>query len=112
MLGNLRVKQPSFPELRDRMREAVEVRGSLNTPEIPLAANEVLRRLIDQVAAPDGTLDVGRSRSSPVPPTEAATRMWSEVGLWFAQNATWRLVDRLPDLRRPAMPATRPRRTR
>jgi len=24
----------------------------------------------------------------------------SAVDLWFAQNATWRLLDRLPDLRR------------
>jgi hypothetical protein len=26
--------------------------------------------------------------------------MRSGVDLWFAQNATWRLLDRLPDLRR------------
>ena len=26
--------------------------------------------------------------------------MRSAVDLWFAQNATWRLLDRLPDLRR------------
>ena len=28
--------------------------------------------------------------------------MRSAVDLWFAQNATWRLLDRLPDLRRRA----------
>jgi hypothetical protein len=28
--------------------------------------------------------------------------MRSAVDLWFAQNATWRLIDRLPDLRRRA----------
>ncbi|MEO7729684.1 MAG: hypothetical protein ABIY55_01840 [Kofleriaceae bacterium] len=32
--------------------------------------------------------------------TEVATRMRSAVDLWFAQNATWRLLDRLPELRR------------
>ncbi len=26
--------------------------------------------------------------------------MKSAVDLWFAQNATWRLLDRLPELRR------------
>ena len=28
--------------------------------------------------------------------------MRSAVDLWFAQNATWRLLSRLPDLRRRA----------
>jgi len=101
VLGNLRATQPSFPELRDHTREAADVKVSLDTPEIALAASEGLRRLIDQVAAPDGTLDVAALETI-ARATEVATRMRSEVDLWFAQNATWRLLDRLPDLRRRA----------
>ena len=101
VLGNLRATQPSFPELRDHIREAADVKVSLDTPEIALAASEGLRRLIDQVAAPDGTLDV-LALETIARATEVATRMRSEVDLWFAQNATWRLLDRLPDLRRRA----------
>jgi hypothetical protein len=74
---------------------------SLDTPEIALAASEGLRRLIDRVATADGSLDLGVletvSRAA-----EIATRMKSGVDLWFAQNTTWRLLDRLPDLRRRA----------
>jgi Domain of unknown function (DUF3536)/Glycosyl hydrolase family 57 len=99
VLGNLRVKQPSFAQLRDHIREAIDVKVSLDTPEIALAASEGLRRLIDQVAAPDGTLDVVALEAL-ARAAEVATRMKSEVDLWFAQNATWRLLDRLPDLRR------------
>ena len=99
VLGNLRRTQPSFPDLRDHIREAIDVKVSLDTPEIALAASEGLRRLIDQVAAPDGTLD-GAALDAIARATEVATRMRSEVDLWFAQNATWRLLDRLADLRR------------
>jgi hypothetical protein len=99
VLRNLRATQASFPQLREHIIEAIEVKVSLDTPEIALAASEGLRRLIDQVAAPDGTLDVAALETL-ARAGEIATRMRSAVDLWFAQNATWRLLDRLPDLRR------------
>jgi hypothetical protein len=101
VLGNLRAKHASFQQLRDHMAEATDVKVSLDTPEIALAASEGLRRLIDRVAAPDGTLDV-TALETVARAAEVATRMRSAVDLWFAQNATWRLIDRLPDLRRRA----------
>jgi hypothetical protein len=101
VLGNLRAPQASFPQLRDHVLEAVDVKVSLDTPEIALAASEGLRQLIDRVAAPDGTLDVA-ALETVARAAEIATRMRSAVDLWFAQNATWRLLDRLPDLRHRA----------
>jgi hypothetical protein len=80
---------------------ARDAQVSLDTPEIALAASEGLRRLIDRVAAPDGTLDAA-ALDTVARVAEVATRMRSAVDLWFAQNATWRLLDRLPDLRRRA----------
>jgi hypothetical protein len=99
VLGNLRASQASFPQLREHLIEAMEVKVSLDTPEIALAASEGMRRLIDQVAGSDGTLDVAALETL-ARAAEIATRMRSAVDLWFAQNATWRLLDRLPDLRR------------
>ncbi|MEO8701736.1 MAG: DUF3536 domain-containing protein, partial [Kofleriaceae bacterium] len=99
VLGNLRAKDPSFQALRDHMHEAALVQVNLDTPEIALAASESLRHLIDRVAGPDGELDpsaldvVARA-------AEVAGRMKSAVDLWFAQNATFKLLDRLIDLRR------------
>jgi hypothetical protein len=101
VLGNLRARHASFPQLRDDILEAVDAQVSLDTPEIALAASEGLRRLIDRVAAPDGTLDAA-ALDTVARAAEVATRMRSAVDLWFAQNATWRLLDRLPDLRRRA----------
>jgi hypothetical protein len=101
VLGNLRAKHASFQQLREHAVEAADVKVSLDTPEIALAASEGLRRLIDRVAAPDGTLDVA-ALDTVARAAEIATRMRSAVDLWFAQNATWRLIDRLPDLRRRA----------
>ncbi|HEU4730724.1 MAG TPA: DUF3536 domain-containing protein [Kofleriaceae bacterium] len=101
VLGNLRAKQASFQRLREHILEAMDVKVSLDTPEIALAASEGMRHLIERIVAPDGTLDVAAletvSRAA-----EVAARMRSAVDLWFAQNATWRLIDRLPDLRRRA----------
>jgi hypothetical protein len=99
VLNNLREKQPSFPQLRDHIREAVDVKVSLDTPEIALAASEGLQRLIDHIVGPDGTLDLA-ALETVARAAEVATRMRSPVDLWLAQNATWRLLDRLPDLRR------------
>jgi len=65
--------------------------------EIALAASEGLRR----VAAPDGTLDAV-ALDTVARAAEVVTRVRSAGDLWFAQNATWRLLDRLPDLRRRA----------
>jgi hypothetical protein len=101
VLRNLRAVQASFPQLRDHILEALEVKVDLDTPEIALAATEGLRRLIDRVPAPDGTLDL-TALEIVARAAEVATRMRSSVDLWFAQNATWRLLDRLPDLRRRA----------
>jgi hypothetical protein len=101
VLGNLRADHASFPQLREHMIEALDVKVSLDTPEIALAAAEGLRRLIERVVAPDGTLD-GAALETIARAAEVAARMRSAVDLWFAQNATWRLLDRLPDLRRRA----------
>jgi alpha-amylase/alpha-mannosidase (GH57 family) len=97
VLTNLRAEHASFQALRDQLVEAAEVRVSLDTPEIALAASEGLRHLIDRVAA-DGEVDpaaieiVARA-------AEITLRMKSVVDLWFAQNATWRLLQRVPELR-------------
>jgi hypothetical protein len=99
VLGNLRDEAASFAKLREHIIEALDTKVSLDTPEIALAASEGLRRLIEQVAAPDGTLDVA-GLDTIARAAEVASRMRSAVDLWFAQNATWRLLDRLPDLRR------------
>jgi hypothetical protein len=101
VLNNLRARDPSFQQLREHIIEAIEVKVSLDTPEIALAASEGLRGIIDRVAAPDGTLDV-TALETVARAAEVAIRMRSAVDLWFAQNATWRLLDRLPDLRRRA----------
>lgn len=101
VLTNLHAVDANFQQLRDHIVEAGEVRVSLDTPEIALAASEGLRRLIDRVAGGDGELDllaletVGRA-------AEVAARMKSAVDLWHAQNATWRLLTQLPALRRRA----------
>ncbi|HEY6033758.1 MAG TPA: DUF3536 domain-containing protein, partial [Kofleriaceae bacterium] len=97
VLANLRAEQASFQALRDQLAEAAEVRVSLDTPEIALAASEGLRRLIDQVAA-DGELDA-MALETVARAAEITARMRSVVDLWFAQNATFRLLDRLPELR-------------
>jgi hypothetical protein len=101
VLDNLRSADASFQRLRDDIIEALDVRVSLDTPEIALAASEGLRRLIDQVATPAGALDIA-ALGTVARAAEIATRMRSGVDLWFAQNATWRLLDRLPELRRSA----------
>ena len=101
VLVNLRAEGASFAQLRDHIEEAAEVRVGLDTPEIALAASEGLRRLLETVAAADGELDpialetVARA-------AEVAARMRSAVDLWFAQNATFRLLARIPALHRRA----------
>ena len=97
VLENLASDDASFAELRQQMSEAAEVKVSLDTPEIALAASEGLRRLIDRVAA-HGDLDPS-SLETVARAAEVAARMKSSVDLWFAQNATWRLLERLPELR-------------
>ncbi len=97
VLANLRAEHPSFQSLRDQLAEAAEVRVNLDTPEIALAASEGLRHLIDRVAA-GGELDV-LALDTVARAAEIIGRMRSAVDLWFAQNATFRLLGRLPDLR-------------
>jgi hypothetical protein len=99
VLRHLRDDRASFAQLREHIIEALDAEVSLDTPEIALAASEGLRRLIERVAAPDGTLDAA-ALDTIARTAEVASRMRSAVDLWFAQNATWRLLDRLPDLRR------------
>jgi hypothetical protein len=98
VLANLNAERASFQALRDQLTEAVEVKVNLDTPEIALAASEGLRRLIDRVGA-GGELD-GSALETVARAAEVAARMKSAVDLWFAQNATWRLLERLPELRR------------
>lgn len=97
VLANLQAEDASFPILRDQLAEAADVRVNLDTPEIALAASESLRRLIDHLAA-DGELDTAVLETVTAA-AEIAVQMKSSVDLWFAQNATWRLLERLPDLR-------------
>jgi hypothetical protein len=97
VLGNLANEDASFAELRQQIVEAGEVKISLDTAEIALAASEGLRRLIERVAA-DGDLDPSALETL-ARAAEVATRMKSAVDLWFAQNATWKLLERMPELR-------------
>ncbi len=99
VLTNLRARDASFPQLREHIAEAALVRVSLDTPEIALAASEGLRLLIDRIALADGELDPA-ALATVARAAEVAVRMRSAVDLWFAQNATWKLLDRLPALRK------------
>jgi hypothetical protein len=102
VLQNLKTNEASFQALRDQIAEAAEVKVSLDTPEIALAASEGLRRLIDRVAtSPEGPAGLDPNALDIVArAADVAARMKSSVDLWFAQNATWRLLERLPELRR------------
>lgn len=97
VLANLKAEDASFPVLRDQLAEAADVKVNLDTPEIALAASESLRRLIDRIAA-SGEFDVSVLETVTAA-AEIAVTMKSSVDLWFAQNATWRLLERLPELR-------------
>ncbi|HEU0034841.1 MAG TPA: DUF3536 domain-containing protein [Kofleriaceae bacterium] len=98
VLANLRAEDPSFQELRDQIGEALLVKVDLDTPEIALAASEGLRRLIERVGRPDGELDTV-ALDTIARAAEVASRMKSAVDLWYAQNATFKLLERLPALR-------------
>jgi hypothetical protein len=102
VLANLRADDASFQALREQIADAAEVKVSLDTPEIALAASEGLRKLIDRVATgSEGPAGLDPSALDIVArAAEVAARMKSSVDLWFAQNATWRLLERLPELRR------------
>jgi hypothetical protein len=97
VLTNLASEEASFAALRQQIAEATEVKVDLDTPEIALAASEGLRRLIDRVAA-RGDIDPA-ALETVTRAAEVAARMKTPVDLWFAQNATWRLLERLPALR-------------
>jgi Domain of unknown function (DUF3536)/Glycosyl hydrolase family 57 len=98
VLANLRAPDASFDQLREHMAEAAHVKVSLDTVEVAHAASEGLRRLIDQLERPDGSLDA-RALQTVALAAEVAARMRTPVDLWFAQNATFRLLARLPALR-------------
>lgn len=97
VLANLKSDDPSFQQLRDHMVEAAEVRVSLDTAEIALAASEGLRILLEGVVQDDGEIDLA-VLDTVIAAAEVAARMRSAVDLWTAQNMTWRLLDRLPAL--------------
>ncbi len=98
VLANLKAPDPSFQLLRDHMSEAATVRVNLDTPEIALAASEGLRHLIDHMVGADGELD-GAVLDTVARAAEVAGRMRTKVDLWFAQNATFKLLERVRDLR-------------
>jgi hypothetical protein len=100
VLANLRADDPSFAALRHYIGEAVEIKVGLDTPEIALAASDGLRKLIERLRDGDAIDPAALEAVSRA--AEVASRMKSAVDLWFAQNATWRLLDRLPGLRRRA----------
>ncbi|HLL21377.1 MAG TPA: DUF3536 domain-containing protein [Kofleriaceae bacterium] len=101
VLHNLRAKNASFAQLREHLAEAAHVKVSLDTAEVAHAASEGLRRLIDQIERIDGTLDA-TALDTVARAAEVASRMRTPVDLWFAQNATFRLLERLPALRAQA----------
>ena len=101
VLANLRADAASFPQLRDHIEEALEVEVSLDTPEIALAASEGLRRLLDRFSDADNDLDP-LALETVARAAEVAARMRSSVDLWFAQNASFRLLARLPALHKRA----------
>jgi alpha-amylase/alpha-mannosidase (GH57 family) len=101
VLGNLRAAEPSFAALREHLAEAARVRVNLDTPEIALAASEALHRVLEGVVSSSGELD-GSALESASRAAEVAARMRSGVDLWASQNATYRLLARLPELRRAA----------
>lgn len=100
VLANLRSPEPSFRQLREHLAEAQLVKVNLDTPEIALAASEGLRSLIEQVAH-NGELDPVALETL-ARAAEVAARMTSAVDLWFAQNATFRLLGKLGELRQRA----------
>lgn len=101
VLVNLQSRNASFAELREQMIEASEVKVSLDTPEIALAASEGLQRLLAGVVTDDGELDPAQLDVA-ASAAEVAARMKSTVDLWFAQNTTHRWLVRLPALDRAA----------
>lgn len=101
VLANLRSAEPSFQLLRDQLAEAAHVQVSLDTPEIALAASEALRRVLDRLGVSGGAIDPAALEAA-ARAAEVAARMKSGVDLWFAQNATWRLLRRRAELRDPS----------
>ncbi len=75
VLANLNAERPSFSALRQHIAEAAEVKVSLDTPEIALAASEGLRRLIDRVAGSEP-----RASSIPTRSTRSRARPRSRRG--------------------------------
>ncbi len=104
VLANLRAKEPSFQTLRDHLAEATEVKVSLDTPDIALAASQGLKHLIDRLNSEgDGPAGIDPIALEIVTRgTEVGRQMKSSVDFWFAQNATWRLLGKLPELKRRA----------
>ncbi len=98
VLANMRAKAPSFQQLRDHMTEAAEVRVSLDTPEIALAASEALGVLLQRVVGDGSEVDAVLIDTATAA-ADVASKMRSAVDMWNAQNATWRLLGRLSELR-------------
>lgn len=98
VLANMRAQVPSFPQLREHMIEATEVRVSLDTPEIALAASEALGLLLERVVG-DGSEVDAVLLDTVTAAADVAAKMRSAVDMWNAQNATWRLLKRLAELK-------------
>jgi hypothetical protein len=99
VLNNLRSDDASFVQLQEQIAEAGEVKVSLDTTEIALAASQGLQRLLSLVVTDDGDL-VAEPLELAAAAAEVAARMKSAVDLWTAQNTTYALLQRLPELRR------------
>jgi hypothetical protein len=98
VLANMRAKSPSFQQLRDHMTEAAEVHVSLDTPEIALAASEALGLLLERVVGDGSEIDAVLL-DTVTAAADVAAKMRSAVDMWNAQNATWRLLKRLAELK-------------
>ncbi len=98
VLANMRATSPSFQQLREHMTEAIEVRVSLDTPEIALAASEALGLLLERVVGDGSELDAVLL-DAVTAAADVAAKMRSAVDMWNAQNATWRLLKRLSELK-------------
>ncbi|MBZ0237930.1 MAG: DUF3536 domain-containing protein [Deltaproteobacteria bacterium] len=88
ILSALEKPVPSFDEVRATMAEARQVNVDLDRPAIAYAAGLALHRMIAHIAAspedPDPVERLARM-------AEIAVTMRSQVDLWDAQNAAWRI---------------------
>jgi hypothetical protein len=93
LLDALEADAPDAALVRACIAEATAVEVDLDTPEVAYAAGLALARAVDTLVgapeqlSPEMIASVGKLAT-------IAARMKSEVDLWHAQNATFRLVER------------------